>query len=89
MTKTNIATVAIGVIELIEVGKEIYQATADAMDAIEAKGKLKGSSKKDWVMDFMRDFVFSLGQNWDDWFLLIFNFIDKIKAVYNLVKPLF
>lgn len=89
MTKTNIATVAVGIIELIDVGQEIYRATADAMDAIEAKGSLKGSSKKDWVMDFMRDFVFSSGQSWEDWFLLIFNFIDKLKAAYNIVKTLF
>ena len=34
---TNIATVVIGIIELIDVGQDIYRTTVDAMDAIEAK----------------------------------------------------
>ena len=38
---TQIATVATGVIQLIEVGKDIYEATTKAMDAVEAQGTLK------------------------------------------------
>lgn len=40
---TQIATVASGIIQLIETGKEIYQAT---VDAIEVKGTLKVGSKE-------------------------------------------
>lgn len=43
---TQIATVASGIIQLVETGKEIYQATVDAMDAIEVKGTLKVGSKE-------------------------------------------
>ena len=39
MSITNIATVASGIIELIETGREVYEVTVNAMDAIEAKGK--------------------------------------------------
>ena len=46
MSITNIATVASGIIELIGTGKEVYKATVNAMDAIEAKGVVKGSDKK-------------------------------------------
>ena len=38
---TQIATVATGVIQLIEVGRDIYEVTVNAMDAIEAKGVVK------------------------------------------------
>ena len=41
MSITNIATVASGIIELIGTGKEVYKATVNAMDAIEAKGVVK------------------------------------------------
>ena len=46
MSITNIATVASGIIELIETGREVYEVTVNAMDAIEAKGVVKGSDKK-------------------------------------------
>ena len=38
MSITNITTVASGIIELIGTGKEVYKATVNAMDSIEAKG---------------------------------------------------
>ena len=43
---TKITTVAIRVIQLVEVGRDIYEATVDAMDAIEVKGTLKVGSKE-------------------------------------------
>ena len=52
---TQIATVASGIIQLIEVGRNIYQATVDAMDAIEAKGSLKGKDKKERVLAFIAE----------------------------------
>ena len=85
---TQIATVASGIIQLIEVGRNIYQATVDAMDAIEAKGSLKGEDKKEWVLAFIKNFVYELGENWEKYFLLVSEFIDKIKAVYNSVRDL-
>ena len=85
---TQIATVASGIIQLIGTGREIYQATVDAMDAIEAKGSLKGEDKKEWVLAFIKNFVYELGENWEKYFLLVSEFIDKIKAVYNSVRDL-
>ena len=85
---TQIATVASGIIQLIEVGRNIYQATVDAMDAIEAKGSLKGEDKKEWVLAFIKNFVYELGENWEKYFLLVSEFIDKIKAVYNSIRYL-
>lgn len=85
---TQIATVASGIIQLIETGREIYQATVDAMDAIEAKGSLKGKDKKEWVLAFIKNFVYELGENWEKYFTLISEFIDKIKKMYNTIKDL-
>ena len=58
------------------------------MDAIEAKGSLKGEDKKEWVLAFIKNFVYELGENWEKYFLLVSEFIDKIKAVYNSVRDL-
>ena len=38
---TQIATVASGIVQLIGTGREIYEATVDAMDAIEVKRNFK------------------------------------------------
>ncbi|QHJ79184.1 MAG: hypothetical protein [Caudoviricetes sp.] len=86
---TNIATVAKGIIDLIDVGQEIYEAAANAMDAIEAKGKLQGKDKKDWVLAFVKGTVLELSLNWGDWVELVSNFIDKLKSAYNAVRDLF
>ena len=85
---TNIATVASGIIELIGTGKEVYEVTVNAMDAIEAKGVVKGSDKKEWVLAFVKSVVLDLGQNWEKYAQLISDFIDHIKSVYNTVKHL-
>lgn len=84
----QIATVASGIIQLIGTGREIYEATANAMDAIEAKGVTKGSDKKEWVLAFVKSVVLDLGQNWDKYAQLISDFIDNIKSAYNTVKHL-
>ena len=88
MSITNIATVASGIIELIETGREVYEVTVKAMDAIEAKGVVKGSDKKEWVLAFVKSVVLDLGQNWEKYAQLISDFIDHIKSVYNTVKHL-
>lgn len=88
MSVTNIATVASGIIQLIETGREVYEATVSAMDAIEAKGAVKGSDKKEWVLAFVKSFVLELGQNWDKYVQLISDFIDHIKTVYNTIRHL-
>lgn len=85
---TQISTVAQGVISLIEVGKEIYEATVNAMDSVERQGVIKGCDKKEWVLCFIKNFVIEIGKNWEDWFELISNFIDNIKSVYNTIKHL-
>ena len=85
---TQIATVATGVIQLIEVGKDIYEATTKAMDAVEAQGALKGEDKKLWVLSFIKSLVDGSGLDWQDWVTLISNFIDKIKEMYNTIKHL-
>ena len=85
---TQIATVASGIIQLIETWREIYQATVNAMDAIEAKGSLKGKDKKEWVLAFIKNFVYELGENWEKYFTLISEFIDNMKAAYNSIKYL-
>ena len=82
------ATVARGVIQLIEVCRDIYEATANTIDAIEAKGVVKGSDKKEWVLAFVKSVVLDLGQNWEKYAQLISDFIDHIKSVYNTVKHL-
>ena len=58
---TNITTVASGIIQLIETGREVYEVTVNAMDAIEAKGVIKGSDKREWVLAFVKSVVLGLG----------------------------
>ncbi len=58
------------------------------MDAVEAQGALKGEDKKLWVLSFIKSFVDGSGLDWQDWVILISNFIDKIKEMYNIIKYL-
>ena len=88
MSITNITTVASGIIQLIETGREVYEVTVNAMDAIEAKGVIKGSDKREWVLAFVKSVVLGLGQNWDKYVQLISDFIDHIKTVYNTKRHL-
>lgn len=88
---TNIAQVAVGVINLIEDGRFIYSIAANAMDAVEAlqDSKLTGADKKAWVLAFVKSAVFNIIENWDAYEALISDFIDKIKTAYNAVRGLF
>ena len=88
---TNIAQVAVGVINLIEDGRFIYSIAANAMDAVEAlqDSELTGADKKAWVLAFVKSAVFNIIENWDAYAALISDFIDKIKTVYNAVRGLF
>ena len=88
---TNIAQVAVGVINLIEDGQFIYSIAANAMDAVEAlqDSELSGAEKKAWVLAFVKSAVFNIIENWDAYAALISDFIDKIKKVYNEVRSLF
>ena len=88
---TNIAQVAVGVINLIEDGRFIYSIAANAMDAVESlqDSELTGADKKKWVMAFVKSAVFNIIENWDAYAALISDFIDKIKTAYNAVRGLF
>ena len=87
---TNIAQVAVGVINLIEDGRFIYSIAANAMDAVEAQDSgLSGVDKKIWVLAFVKSVVLNIADNWDTYAALISDFIDKIKTAYNEVRSLF
>lgn len=89
MNNNQIATVASGVINLIQTGQAIYRIAANAMDAIEQNKAMSGSDKKTWVLAFVKSVVIDMGENWQTYVKLITDFIDKIKAAYNAVKDLF
>ena len=87
---TNIAQVAVGVINLIDDGRFIYSIAANAMDAVEAQDSgLSGVDKKIWVLAFVKSVVLNIADNWDAYAALISDFIDKIKTAYNAVRSLF
>ena len=51
---TNIAQVAVGVINLIDDGRFIYSIAANAMDSVESKNReLSGADKKASVLAFV------------------------------------
>lgn len=85
----SIATVATGVLTTVTKGRTIYQAAANAMDAVEVQSTLTGAKKKEAVMAFIKSMVIDLGSNWDVYEKLISTFIDQIKTAYNAVKDLF
>ena len=79
---TTIAQTANVLIQGIEIGQEIYQTVLNAMDAAEQE-KDSGEDKKAWVIDFIKSFLFDLGENWEKWVKAILSFIDFAKAFYN------
>lgn len=85
----SIATVASGVLTVATQGRTVYQAAANAMDAVEVQGALSGTAKKQAVLAFIKSLVIDLGQNWEVYEQLISTFIDQIKTAYNAVKDLF
>ena len=82
---TTIAQTANVLIQGIEVGQEIYQTVLNAMDAAEAE-KQSGQDKKAWVVAFIKNFLFELGENWEKWVKAIVAFIDFSKAFYNQLR---
>ena len=80
---------ATGVLTTVTKGRTIYQAAANAMDAVEVQGALTGAKKKEAVMAFIKCMVIDIGSNWDVYEKLISTFIDQIKTAYNAVKDLF
>ena len=87
---TNIAQVAVSVINLIGDGRFTYSIAANAMDSVGSQNsELSGAGKKAWVLAFVKSVVLSIADNWDRYAALISDFIDKIKTVYNEVRGLF
>ena len=81
---TNIAQVAVGVINLIDDGRFIYSIAANAMDSVESQNSgLSGADKKAWVLAFVKSFVNDIGDNWERWAQVIITFIDFAKSVFN------
>ena len=56
-TVTTITNVASALLTTITVGKELYSLALSAMDAINSNLTLSGTSKKEWVMSFLKQFV--------------------------------
>ena len=83
-TVTTITNVASALLTTITVGKELFSLALSAMDAINSNLTLSGTSKKEWVMSFLKQFV----DNWDSVSSGISAFIDTAKALYNSVIAL-
>lgn len=83
----NIATAVQGTITLLQVGQEIYQAIANAMDSAEVSADT-GANKKLWVLAYAKSLILEAGKNWDKWAKYVSDFIDAAKAIYNSLKGL-
>ena len=83
-TVTTITNVASALLTTITVGKELFSLALSAMDAINSNLTLSGTSKKEWVMSFLKQFV----DNWDFVSAGISAFIDTAKSLYNSVIAL-
>lgn len=89
-SQPKIATVAIGIIQLIDTAHTIYSIVSNAMDAVEQSNTDDaGHEKKAWVLAYAKNVVLALGQNWDELVEEISKFIDQIKLAYNAIKVLF
>ena len=82
MSTLTITDALQNVVDAVDVGREIYQTTVNAMDAAE-KERDSGADKKAWVLAFVKSFVADLGQNWERWAKVIITFIDFAKSVFN------
>lgn len=85
---TTISQAVSGTIDLLTVGREIYDSIAKAMDAAESSAQ-NGNSKKEWVLAFAKNLILEAGKNWDKWVKHISDFIDSAKSIYNSLKGLF
>ena len=84
----SISTALYGVVSMLQVGQAIYSKVTELMDAIE-ESKESGASKKEWVLVATKDFILSLGKDWDDWAKYVSDFIDAAKSIYNSLKGIF
>ena len=82
MTALSIAGAVSNIVDAVDVGREIYETTVNAMDA-EEKERDSGADKKAWVLAFVKSFVADLGQYWERWAKVIITFIDFAKSVFN------
>lgn len=85
---TSISQAISGTIELLTVGREIYQSIANAMDAAELEAN-SGSYKFNWVMAYAKSLIIDAGKNWDKWAEYVANFINAAKSIYNSLRGLF
>ncbi|MFW6586230.1 hypothetical protein [Acinetobacter baumannii] len=85
MTSLCIAGAVSNIVDAVDVGREIYETTVNAMDAAE-KERDSGADKKAWVLAFVKSFIVEVGQNWERWVKVIFTFIDFAKSIYNSRK---
>lgn len=85
---TNIANAVQGTIDLITVGREIYESVANAMDAAEKEAS-SGADKKAWVLAYAKSIIQEAGKNWDKWAGYIADFIDAAKSIFNSLRALF
>ena len=76
-----------GTVELMVKGQEVYGHITKLMDEAE-KLSHSGAAKKDIVLKLARDFIISLGKNWDNWAKFVIDFIDAAKSIYNAVRGL-
>ena len=87
---TSISQAISGTLELITIGRDIYQAVANAMDSAESvSNATNGKGKKDWVLAYAKSIVLDAGKNWDKWAKHISDFIDAAKSIYNSLKGIF
>ncbi|MCA4232790.1 MULTISPECIES: hypothetical protein [Acinetobacter] len=82
MSSITITGALQNVVDAVDVGREIYQTTVNAMDAAE-KERDSGADKKAWVLAFVKSFITDLGQNWERWAKIIITFIDFAKSLFN------
>lgn len=82
MSSITITGALQNVVDAVDVGREIYQTTVNAMDAAE-KERESGADKKSWVLAFVKSFITDLGQNWERWAKIIITFIDFAKSLFN------
>lgn len=82
MSSITITGALQNVVDAVDVGREIYQTTVNAMDAAE-KERESGADKKAWVLAFVKSFITDLGQNWERWAKIIITFIDFAKSIFN------
>lgn len=83
---TTIAQALNGTLALITIGRDIYQAVVDTMDAAEEGNHKDGQSKKAWVLAYVKSIIIEAGKNWDKWAKYVSDFIDAAKSVYNSLK---